>query len=421
MTLAVHGGDPVRTADWPLWPRPAGRAGEQLTEVLHSGRWSISGPYRGTDTKERTFARMFARYNGTGHCVPTASGTAALMIALEACGIGAGDEVLVPGISWVASASTVLGVNAVPVFVDVDPDTLCMDPAAAEAAITPATRAIVVVHLYSALADMDALRDLARRHDLVLIEDAAQAHGAVYRGARAGTMGRAGAFSMHHTKVLTCGEGGAAVTGDAELALRMAELRADGRHQPDRPPVLHEMELVSTGTVMGSNRALSEFHAALLIAQLEELDRYNDQRALQASVLEKALADLGCTPQQTSPGTERRTYFGFVFRLPQDLDGVDAPTVGAALTAELGLPVKPVYPAIPGAPLYRPHSRRRFDLGADHRRRTDPARHRLPVSELAAARHLTFHHSALLGERRDADDIVAALRKLLDHRADLGR
>ncbi|WP_326587646.1 DegT/DnrJ/EryC1/StrS aminotransferase family protein [Streptomyces sp. NBC_01294] len=419
MTLALHGGEPVRTTRWPLWPQPAPEAAQQLAEVLHSGRWSISGPYRGADTKERTFARMFAQYNEVAHCVPTASGTAGLMISLEACGVGAGDEVIVPGISWVATASTVLAVNAVPVFVDVDPDTLCMDPAAAEAAITPATKAIVVVHLYSALADMDALRDLARRHDLTLIEDAAQAHGAVYRGAKAGTMGRAGAFSMHHTKVLTCGEGGAAVTADPELARRMAELRADGRHQPDLPPPLHEMELVTTGTLMGSNRALSEFHAAVLIAQLGRLDRQNEQRAIQASVLEKALADLGFATQRTSDGTEQRTYFGFVIRLPEEFDGVDSAAAGAALSAELGLPVKPIYPAIPASPLYRPGSRRRFDLGAEHRRRIDRARHRLPVSERAATRHLTFHHGALLGERSDVDDIVAALVKLRDHRAEL--
>lgn len=419
MTLALHGGDPVRTTHWPLWPQPASEAAQQLTEVLYSGRWSISGPYRGTDTKERTFARMFARWNDVEHCVPTASGTAGLMISLEACGVGAGDEVIVPGISWVATASTVLAVNAVPVFVDVDPDTLCMDPAAAEAAVTPDTKAIVVVHLYSALADMDALRDLARRHDLTLIEDAAQAHGAVYRGARAGTMGRAGAFSMHHTKVLTCGEGGAVVTADPELARRMAELRADGRHQPELPPPLHEMELVTTGTLMGSNRALSEFHAAVLIAQLGRLDRQNEQRAIQASVLEKALADLGFATQRTSDGTEQRTYFGFVIRLPEEFDGIGTAAAGAALSAELGLPVKPVYPAIPASPLYWPGSRRRFDLGAEHRRRIDRARHRLPVSERAAARHLTFHHSALLGERSDVDDIVAALGKLRDHRAEL--
>ncbi|MEU8352937.1 DegT/DnrJ/EryC1/StrS family aminotransferase, partial [Streptomyces sp. NPDC048845] len=370
--------------------------------------------------RERTFARRFAEYNGTGHCVPAASGTAALMIALEACGIGAGDEVIVPGISWVATASTVLAVNAVPVFAEVDPDTLCLDPAAAEAAITPATRAIIVVHLYSALADMDALRALARRHDLTLIEDAAQAHGAVHRGAKAGTMGRAGAFSMHHTKVLTCGEGGAAITADPQLALRMAELRADGRHQPEQPPPLNEMELVTTGTVMGSNRALSEFHAALLIAQLGRLDQQNEQRAVQAAALEKSLADLGFATQRTSEGTERRTYFGFVIRLPEEFDGIDSAAAAAAVSAELSLPVKPVYPAIPASPLYRPDSRRRFDLGDRHRGRIDRARHRLPVSERAAARHLTFHHSALLGERSDVDDIAAALGKLRDHRADLG-
>ncbi|WP_329269251.1 DegT/DnrJ/EryC1/StrS family aminotransferase [Streptomyces sp. NBC_01451] len=419
--LAVHGGTPVRgTRPWPRWPRPARGAIAALEEVLDSGRWSIASPYDGRPTREQLFAADFAGYLGSRHCVPTASGTAALTTALEACGVGAGDEVIVPALSWAASASTILGVNAVPVFADVAPDTLCLDPAAAEAAITPATRAIVVVHLYSALADLDALRAVADRHGLALIEDSAQAHGATYRGRKAGTFGDVGTFSMHHTKVLSSGEGGAAVTDDARLARRMEHLRADGRCRTARPPAVGMPELVETGELMGSNRCLSEFQSALLSAQLKELDAQNDVRRTNAALLDALLTDQGLCPQVSSAGTTRRTYFGYAVRLPEDdFRHIPSAAVGEALTAELGLAVRPVYRPLYASPLYDPASRRRFDLGRDHLKRVDPGRYDLPASNRAARTFLTFHHAALLGDTSDVLAIAEAFRRVLAGREQL--
>ncbi|MEU9078785.1 DegT/DnrJ/EryC1/StrS family aminotransferase [Kitasatospora sp. NPDC004745] len=421
--LAVHGGAPVRTGRaWPRWPRPAAGARAALNEVLDSGRWSIASPYLGAPTQEERFAAAFAGYLGAAHCVPTASGTAALMTALEACGVGAGDEVIVPAVSWAASASTVAGVNAVPVFADVDPDTLCLDPAAVEAAVTPATRAVVVVHLYSAVADLDGLRAVADRHGLALIEDAAQAHGAVYRGRRAGTLGDVGTFSMHHTKVLTSGEGGAAVTDDPALARRIAHLRADGRTRAAAPPPVGLPELVETGELMGSNRCLSEFQSALLVAQLRELDAQNAARRANAERLDALLAADGFRPQTSAPGTTDRTYFGYAVGLPeQEFRGLPAGLVAEALTAELGLHVRPVYRPLYESPLYAPATRRRFDLGPDHLKRLDPGRYDLPVSRRVAAGFLTFHHAALLGDESDVRDLAAAFRKVLAGRAALAR
>ncbi|MFI9778705.1 DegT/DnrJ/EryC1/StrS family aminotransferase [Streptomyces sp. NPDC051956] len=419
--LAVHGGAPVRAGrPWPVWPRPAPGAGASLIEVLHSGRWSIASPYGGEPTFERRFAGDFATYLSTGYCVPTASGTAALMTALEACGVGAGDEVIVPALSWVASASTVLGVNAVPVFADVDPRTLCLDPVAAEAAITPATRAIVVVHLYSALAELTALRALAERYGLPLIEDAAQAHGATYLHRKAGTFGTVGTFSMHHTKVLSSGEGGAAVTDDAALARRIEHLRADGRCLPDRPPAPGMPELVETGELMGSNRCLSEFQSALLIAQLKELDEQNAVRRANAALLDRLLGELGCTPQETSAGTTARTYFGYAVRLPDAvLREVSAGVVAAAVSAELGLTVRPVYRPLFDNKLYDPASRPRFRHVPGHLWRVAPAGHDLPVTSLAARSFVTFHHSALLGDEADMHDIAAAFGRVLERACEL--
>ncbi|AEV87131.1 glutamine-scyllo-inositol transaminase [Actinoplanes sp. SE50] len=412
--LAIRGGEAVRTAPWPVWPRPAEGASQALETVLHSGRWAISGPYRGTESFERQFARAFAAYNDSAHCIPTASGTASLMIALEACGVGAGDEVITPGISWVASLSTITAVNAIPVIVDVNPDTLCIDPDAVEAAITPRTKAIIAVHLYSAVADLDRLSAIADKYDITLIEDAAQAHGAAHRDRKVGTIGAVGAFSMQHSKVLTSGEGGATITSDGGLARRMEQLRADGRCLAKVPPRPGWMELEQVGEQMGSNRCLSEFQAAVLVAQLTALDAQNATRARNAMLLDKLLADDGCRPQQTSSGTTARTYYAYAVSLPEGaLPGVPRELVGEAISAELGFPVKPPYLTLSRSKLYRPETRRRFALGADHLRRLDTSRFELPECDAANGRVLTFHHAALLGDEADMHDIAAAFAKVL--------
>ncbi|MFE2377239.1 DegT/DnrJ/EryC1/StrS family aminotransferase [Streptomyces sp. NPDC059398] len=417
----LRGRTPLRAGrPWPRWPRPAAGAEQALLEVLHSGRWSIASPYDGNPTQEQRFAARFADYLGVRNCIPTASGTASLMTALEACGVGAGDEVIVPALSWAASASTVLGVNAVPVFADVDPGTLCLDPAAAEAAITSATKAVVVVHLYSAVAELAALRAVADRHGLALIEDSAQAHGAAYRGRKVGTIGDVGTFSMHHTKLLSSGEGGAAVTNDARIARRIEHLRADGRCRSTAPPALGLPELVESGELMGSNRCLSEFQSALLTAQLDELGPLNALRRTNAEILDCLLGRMGLVPQRTSPGTTERTYFGYAVGLPDEvLRTTSAKAVAGALTAELGLHVKPVYTPLYASPLYDPASRPRFGIGACHLDRLTRGRRALPVAERAARSFLTFHHAALLGEERDMEDIAEAFRRVLDPRTRL--
>ncbi|GAA4933010.1 DegT/DnrJ/EryC1/StrS family aminotransferase [Streptomyces coeruleoprunus] len=418
--LAVKGGDAIRTRPWPAWPQPAPGVPGAVAEVLGSGRWSISGPYRGADSYERRFARAFAAYHDVPHCVPAASGTASLMLALEACGVGAGDEVIVPGLSWVASGSTVLGVNAVPVFCDVDPATLCLDPDAVEALITERTRAIVVVHLYSAVADMDALRRIAERHGLPLVEDCAQAHGAAYRGVKVGALATAGTFSMQHSKVLTSGEGGAVITRDADFARRVEHLRADGRCLTTTPPAPGAMELVETGELMGSNRCLSEFQAAILTEQLTTLDEQNERRRANALLLDRHLGELGLRPQATSEGTTSRTYYTYAVRLPDgELEHTAIGEITGALSAELGFSVLPSYAPIPANKLYAPHTRRRYTVSLAHEERIDPKRFSLPVCEDTARRTVTLHHAALLGDADDMGDIAAAFAKVLRHGAEL--
>lgn len=415
-TLAVQGGRPVRQKPWPTWPQPAPGALGALEQVLHSGRWAISGHYTGDRSFERRFADAFAAYNGVRFCVPTASGTASLMVALEACGIGAGDEVIIPGLTWVANASTVAGVNAAPVLADVDRKSFCMDPAAAEALIGPRTAAVVVVHLYAAVADLGALMAVADRHGLALIEDCAQSPGAMYRDRRVGTFGQLGTFSMQQTKPLTSGEGGAVITDSPELARAAEHLRADGRSYAESPPRAGHMELVETAEVMGSNRCLSEFQAAVLFAQLPVLEEQHAHRRRNLHVLDGLLREVGFTPQETSPETTARTVYEYAMEIPEDLSRVSLDIVAEALSAELGLVVEPGYPSLNSTKLYDPASRRRFSALSGLADRFSLDRFSLPVSEAVARRLLTIHHSALLGDAGDMHDIAAACAKIYEHR-----
>ncbi|MFG1953683.1 DegT/DnrJ/EryC1/StrS family aminotransferase [Micromonospora sp. NPDC048830] len=415
--LAANGGSPIRTERWPLWPASAPGTLDALNEVLHSGRWAISGPYQGKQSFERRFAAAFAEFHEVPHCVPTSSGTASLMVALEACGVGSGHEVIIPGLTWVANASTVAGVNAVPVPVDVDPRTLCLDPAAVERAITPRTAAIVVVHLYSAVADLDALTAIAERHGIPLIEDCAQAHGARYRDRRVGTFGAFGTFSMQHSKVLTSGEGGAVITADAALSRRAEHLRADGRTYTPHVPAVGEMELAQTAELMGSNRCLSEFQAAILLTQLELLDEQNERRRANAALLDEGLGSIGLTPQVSSPGTTHRTYYEWAGRIEDDeIAELGVERIAQAVAAELaGAAVSPGYPPMNHNRLYQPSTRARFK----GRSGLDLTGYSLPVAEDAGRRFATIHHSALLGNESDMKDIVRAFEKVFANHQEL--
>ncbi|GGY24676.1 3-amino-5-hydroxybenzoate synthase [Paludibacterium paludis] len=337
-------------------------------------------------------------------------------MALEGAGVGAGDEVIVPAVSWVASASAVLGVNAVPILVDIDPRTGCLDPAAVERALTPRCRAVTVVHLGSAVADLTALLKLCQRHGIPLIEDCAQAHGARFANRHVGTFGIAGTFSMQHSKLLTSGEGGAVITDDGDLARRLAHLRADGRSFGDEPPGPDQMELQETAELMGSNYCLSEFHAAILLAQLEKLEAENTTRRDNAARLDALLRELGCEPQATSPGTTARAYYTYVLGLPAPaLARAPVERIAEALSAELGLTCKPMYASLNHCRLYRPETRRRFALSEAFQEAVRPRRFELPAAEAFARSHIALPHRLLLADASAMADVQRAMDKVLSH------
>jgi perosamine synthetase len=239
------------------WAKPhfGGREREYLTQALDS-TWISGGPF-----VERFEAEFISRHSAL-FGLTTSNGTTALHVALLGLGVGPGDEVVVPGYTFVAPANMTLAVGAQPVYADADPHTFCVDPAAIDRAVTARTRAIIVVHVYGNVCDMDALREVAARRRLPLIEDVAEAAFSRYRGQLAGTFGEAGCFSFQATKTITTGEGGFVITPDAELHARLRMIRDHGMRQSKR--YWHD--------AVGFNFRLTNLQAAVGCAQLERIE-----------------------------------------------------------------------------------------------------------------------------------------------------
>jgi dTDP-4-amino-4,6-dideoxygalactose transaminase len=409
--LAIQGGEPVRKAPWPRWPKADSQTAHNLLDVLNSGRWAISGMYNSTKMYERRFAEAFAEFHGVEYCVPVCNGSAALTVAMEALGVKYGAEVLVPGITWVACASSVAGIGAVPVLVDVEPETLCMSVAEARKALTSRTAAILLVHLYCTIADLEGFQELSRETGIPFLEDCSQAHGAIWKGRRVGTFGSVGVFSLQDSKVLTCGEGGAAITDDPFLYNRMQQLRGDGRRYSPKPPQPGFQELEEVGEIQGRNYCLSEFQAAVGLDRLAHLDEENAVRGRNANYLRERLSLIdGVTPLSIRPGTDATTYYQFCFNLDPQKFGQNCEWVRRALMAELQLFIEPADAPLNNNVLYDPTLSPRSS--PELRPRLDPRIWSLPVAGEMTKRCFTFPHRALLGTEQDMDDIVTALRKV---------
>ncbi len=272
-----------------------------VIDVLRSGQIA-----QGAVVEE--FERQFAEICGVPYAIATTSGTTALHVALLAHGIGPGDEVITPSFSFIASANTVLYTGARPVFADLDPATLTIDPDDVERKITSRTRAIMPVHLYGNPAALDQLISIAERHGLVLIEDACQAHGATYQGRPVGSFGT-GCFSFYPTKNVTSGEGGMITTSDPEIDRLSRLIRAHG--MPQR--YVHEM--------LGFNFRLSNLHAAIGIGQLDHIEEWTARRRHNAARLASLLQGSGVELQVVTPGA-MHVYHQFTIRIPNGRDQV---------------------------------------------------------------------------------------------------
>lgn len=407
--LAVTGAAPVWSTTWPKWPIFGERELALLREVLESGHWAYDGPV------EMRFQEAFCALHTVRHGLTVANGTIALQLALEALDIGYGDEVIVPANTWQATAAACLDVNATPILVDIEPDTYCLDPDKAAAAITPRTRAIIPVHLFNSIADMDRILDLAQRHNLYVIEDCAHNHGSQWRGRGVGSLGDIGCFSFQSSKSLNAGEGGFVMTNSDRLYERLYSLRNCGRMRPQADP--ERFEAVQSG-----NYRMSEWQSAILYAQLERFPEQLATREANLTFLNEQLAAIpGIQPLVRRPQVTRQGLYGYAIRYDAEaFDEVPVTAFRKALGAELNTKVGGIYDPLNHSPLYQPHTKRRYHLSADYWRAIDPARFATPVAERAFSQEsVLFSHPHLLGSREAMAAIVAGIRKLYEARAEL--
>lgn len=399
---AILGGKPLVDAARE-WPEHDEREREALLRVLEGGRWAYDGP------AQAEFERRFAEVQGVGHVRAVANGTTAIQLALEALDVGRGDEVILPGLTWQATAAAVTDVNALPVLVDVEPDTYCMDLRAAEAAVTERTRAIVVVHLYGSVADLAGVLDLARRHGLSVVEDCAHAHGASWGDRGLGSLGDVGCFSFQSSKTLTAGEGGCVTAGADGLASRLYSLSNCGRAPEPRPD--------SWRPVQGGNYRMTEWQAAVLCAQLDRFPRQRDLRERTRRALDAAAEDLpGLSPMLRRDEVTVAPAYAYVLRYdPEEFGGLPATTARGVLSADLGCTVEGPYEPLNRSSLYRPRTKRRHRLDPGYWSDLDPAGFALPVGERAFSEEaLVFPHT-FLAEQRAPELLSEAVDRLRAH------
>lgn len=317
--LAMLGGTPVvprdkRYIEWPI-VGPDDKAA--IERVLESGQFVSNSE---NEREVTGLEEEWAKYVGVQHCVGVSNGTAALSLALSAMGVEPGDEVIVPALSFIASALAPLHQLAIPVFVDIDPNTFNIDPKQIEARITPRTRAIMAVHLHGLPADMDEIRRIADTHHLAVIEDAAQAHGATYGGRRAGALGDAAAFSLQVTKNLpTCGEGGLITTDRPDVYQKAVLLRQFGE------VIESGKERTYISHLLGWNHKLNSLQAAFARSQLTRLDAYHARRHVNVTRFLARLAKLPGVQVPTVPPNRTHAWHILRFRFDPDKAGLTVP------------------------------------------------------------------------------------------------
>jgi len=272
---------------------------QAVIEVLESGQY-VKGE------NGQNFEREFANFCGTKYAIGVSSGTSAILLSLKAIDLRENDEVIVPSHTFIATASPVKFLGATPIYADIDPDIYTIDPADIKRRITPKTKAIIPVHLYGHPCDMDAILDIARQHDLCIIEDACQAHGAEYKGKKVGGIGDIGCFSFFPSKNMTVlGEGGMVVTNDETVAERISALRDHGRRQK----YIHEM--------LGLNLRLSEIHAAIGRQQLKHVEEWNAKRRTIAAHYNTSLRNLNNVITPLEREWAKHVYHLYVIRTEQ--------------------------------------------------------------------------------------------------------
>jgi len=413
---ALLGGEPVRSKPFTSWPVWDERDENAILPVLRSGVWSRDAVV--AQAEQRYAALMGARY-----CLLTCNGTQALITALRALGIEGGDEVITTPYTFVATIDAILLNNALPVFVDVDPDTWQIDADRIEAKITPATKALLPVHILGGVCDMDKINAVATKHGLRIVEDACEAHLAEWKGKKAGTLGDLGCFSLQNGKQITCGEGGA-ILGDDEQVMELCYSfhnfgRIRGKHMPTDK---------GASPILGTKCRASEYQASILITQMESAAAETRKRHENARYLSSKLKTIpGIVPRRDYAQTNLTSYYYYGFRLKEREFGLSRTVFVKAMKAE-GIGLSTGLGVIEGGPMYRegvlestltsrtfrklyPQQRLAELLHDDH----------FPHCEQLVRETVGMHQSFLLGTRADMDDICRAVEKIHQNREALAK
>lgn len=393
--LAINGGKPYKEDSFPAWPYHDENEIKLLTEVVESGKW-----WRTVGTKVAEFEKKFAKLQECEYCLAVTSGTHALEIAMASLGITRGDEVIVPAFTYISTCSAVIYCNATPVLVDVDANTFCMDPEAFEKAITPKTKAVIPVHTAGHPCDMDKICQIAKEHNIYVIEDAAHAHNGSYKGKKLGSFGDVGIFSFQNGKLMTCGEGGALVTNNKELYEKAFLIHGVGRPKNDKG---------YTHAIVGSTCRMSEFHAAVLLAQIERVSEMKKKRIENWSYLDSLMNKIdGITPQKVADyAVEGMTHYMYMFYYDsKKFGGKTRQEFVDVLRAE-GIPSFIAFPVLSNTQFFKESNFGGRISNYDCENESDLTNAKRIDSDVVWVPQYT-----LLGTKKDMQDIAGAVKKI---------
>jgi len=405
--LAINGGNKAAeklTQKIPIWPKPTEEDKRALWEVLESSHWCRLY----SNSKVEEFEQAFARYQDAKYGIAVANGTVSLELCLKTGGIEPGDEVILPAVTFIATASAITEVGAIPIFVDVDPDTISIDPDLIEEAITPRTKAVIAVHYGGYPVNFDAILPIVKKHNLLFIEDAAHAHGTEWKGRKVGAIGDFGSFSFQESKSLTAGEGGIVLTNDEELAEKARLIHNIGR-RVDRPDYLH--------FILSSNYRMTEFQGALLLSQMKHLPEWTELKHKNGEYLATELRKIGgVEPLKRDPRITKRGYYFFIMKYDSDeFKGLSRDKFIEALNAE-GVPCNAAY----GVPLYKNPAFKKENLKGIWAKGIDPIPDYeelyLPVAEkFCAHQQVALPHTILMADRSGIQMIIDSISKIKDN------
>ena len=403
--LAIHGGAPTVTVAAPRWPITGEFEISAMDAVVRSGAWSWNGPH------EKAFCNDFAEFIGAKHCLLLCNGSVTLQCALQSVGVVPGDEVIVPGLTWVATAQAALDIGANVVFADIDPESLCLDPEAFRRSITPRTKAVIPVHLYGCMCDMDAIMSISREHGIKVVEDVAHQHGSRWRSIGAGAIGDVGSFSMQQSKVLTSGEGGAVTTDNESVYEIIHCLKQVGYSSAFTP-----------GNRYGHNYRITEMQAVLLRGGLQRIESQTRRREDSAARLAEGLNRLGgpLRAVRRDPRVTRQAYYCMtLFFDEREAKGVSKDVYAKALAAE-NCPLVGTYPPVYRAPLMNLYDSTSPVPFRDQKKIQDYRALKLPnVERAVASTALLLSHTHMLGDDAYIDLLLRAVEKVNESLSDL--